>query len=237
MKRVICSIALVLILSGCSMNDVISLLVTPTSPPLPPTAEETLDLEPTDTATPAETGTSTVVPTFTSTPTLVQTGGSIDTQTGDETMALPTLILVPTATSGAKISFNTTGSLIASVSVSSDTLYWGYCDAPKYVDFDVSVVNSPRLGYVLLFLRLVDKQRRQSTGWGAGAIMSKGKSGYYTYRITPQHLTHYNQFPDAWVEYQVVASTGSLKILESSPVYETSLSLEKCLPPELDDNE
>jgi hypothetical protein len=215
------------------MNDVIALLVTPTASPLPLPAGETST--PTMYYTPSQTPTVTQVPTFTFTPTLVGAGASFDVP-ADGTQALPTLVLVPTATSGPQISFfSQPGSLIQSISVSSDTLFWGYCDAPKHVDFEVRLANNLRVYYVLLFLRLVDKGGNQSTGWGAGAIMSEIGGNTYTYRITKDHLTHYNQFKDAWIEYQVVASTAKLKILESSPVYERSLSLQKCLTIEVDE--
>jgi len=232
MKKIIYSLALIFTLTACSMNDVIALLVTPTVPP-PPPADKTL--EPTVFYTPSQTPTGTQIPTFTSTPTLVGAGNSFDTPT-EGTEALPTLILVPTATPGPQISlFSEAGSLIISISVSSDTLFWGACDAPKYIDFDVRVANNLRVGYVLLFLRLVDKGGNQSTAWGAGAIMKEVDGSYYTYRISRQNLTHYNEFKDAWIEYQVVASTGGLRILESSPVYERSLSLKQCLSIEVDE--
>jgi hypothetical protein len=233
MKRIIYSIALVFALSGCTMNDVISLLVTPTvsPPPLPVDASFT----PTVYSTPSQTPTASQIPTFTYTPTLVGAGNSFEVPT-DGTQALPTLVLVPTAISGPRMSFfSQPGSLILSISVSEDTLFWGYCDAPKQVDFEVRLANNLRVRYVLLFLRLVDKGGNQSTGWGAGAIMSEAGDNRYTYRVTREHLTHYNQFRDAWIEYQVVVSTGGLKILASSPVYERELSLRQCLTIEVDE--
>jgi hypothetical protein len=233
MKKTIYSLALMFTLTACSMNDVIALLVTPTVPPSPSQTGETL--EPTVFYTPTLTPTGTQIPTFTSTPTLVGAGNSFDAPT-DEAQALPTLVMIPTATSGPQMSFfSEAGSLLLSISVSSDTLFWGYCDAPKFVDFEVRLANNLRVRYVLLFLRLVDKGGSQSTGWGAGAIMTEVNDTYYTYHVTPENLTHYNQFRDAWIEYQVVVSTGGLRILESSPVYERTLSLTRCVPVEVEE--
>lgn len=215
------------------MNDVIALLVTPTVPPQPPPVGETV--APTVYVTPSQTPTGTQIPTFTFTPTLVGAGGSFDV-TSDGTPALPTLVMVPTATSGPQMSFlSQPGSLILSISVSSDTLFWGYCDAPKHLDFEVRLANNLRVRYVLLFLRLVSKDGNQSTGWGAGAIMSEAGETLYTYRIMKEHLIHYNEFKDAWIEYQVVVSSGGSKILASSPVYERSLTLQQCLTIEVDE--
>jgi hypothetical protein len=232
MKKILSSLALIFTLTACTMNDVIALLVTPTVPP-PPPVERTL--EPTVFYTPSKSSTITLVPTFTSTPTLVGGGNPVDAPT-EGSLALPTLILVPTATPGPEVAFiSNPGSLFVSITISGDTLYWGYCDAPKYLDFEVRLANNLRVGYVLLFLRLVDKGGNQSTAWGAGAIMKKTKTGTYTYHITRENIAYYDQFNNAWLEYQIVATTWGRKILESSPVYEDSLSLQKCLTIETDE--
>lgn len=226
MKKIIYSLAMILTLTACSMNDVIAILVTPTQPSLPLRTEETP--EPVTIYTPSQNPTATHFPAFTSTPTLIGASSSSDASTA-ESVALPTLVLIPTATAGPQISlFSLPGSLFLSISVSSETLFWGYCDAPKYVDFEVRLANNLRVRYVLLFLRLVDKGGNQSTAWGAGAIMKERDGTSYSYRITPENLSYYNEFRDAWIEYQVVVSSGGVKILESSPVYEHSLSLRSC---------
>ena len=231
MKKIIYSLTLMFALTACSLNDVVALLVTPTVPPPPPADTST----PTVVYTPSETPTITSVPTFTSTPTKAGSVNSFEVPTGDA-QPLPTLILVPTATPGPHISFfSEPNSIILSISVSSDTLLWGYCNSPKYVDFDVKLANTLRVTYVLLFMRLVDKGGMQSTAWGGGAIMEKAGGGYYTYHVTPDKISHYNEFKDAWIEYQVVAAKGNLQSLGRSPVYRDSLSLRYCLPIEVDE--
>jgi hypothetical protein len=225
MKKTIYSLAMIFSLTACSLNDVASLLITPTALPTPVETST-----PTVFSTPTQTPTITPVPSFTSTPTLAGAGNAFEEEPTDTT-PLPTLVLIPTATSGPQTSlFSEPGALIQSISVSSDILFWGYCDAPKYVDFDVRLANNLRVTYVLLFLRLVDKNGNQSTAWGGGAIMKKVTGSYYTYRITPDKLSYYEEFKDAWVEYQVIAATGSLKHLGSSPVYQDTLSLQWCQP-------
>ena len=225
MKKIIYSLVMMFSLTACSLNDVVSLLITPTSPPAPVETST-----PTVFFTPTQTATITPEPTFSSTPTLVGAGNLFGEEPTDTT-PLPTLVLIPTATPGPKTSlFSEPDALIQSISVSSDILFWGYCDAPKYVDFDVRLANNLRVTYVLLFLRLVDKKGNQSTPWGGGAIMKKVTGNYYTYRITPDKLSHHEEFKDAWVEYQVIAATGSLKHLGNSPVYQDTLSLKWCQP-------
>lgn len=143
----------------------------------------------------------------------------------------PTLTPLPTLTPVPQTNFlDSNGGLLTSLAVSNDVLYWGYCDSLHYVDFDVRLSSTVHVAYVLLFMRLVDKGGNQSTPWGGGAIMEEAGGSFYTYRVTPEKLSHYDEFKDAWIEYQVVASTGSLKTLDRTPVYTTSLSLEWCQP-------
>jgi len=195
---------------------------------------------PADTSTPEAAGTPTQTPTiaptqptptFTVTPTLI--GDAPPPTVSDDD--IPTLTPLPTLTQKPQTSFlGLSGSLIQSMSVSSDVLTWGYCEGIHYVDFDVRLANNLRVAYVLLFLRLVDKGGNQSTGWGGGAIMKKVSGTHYTYRVAPENISHYEEFKDAWIEYQIVAATGSLKSLDRTPVYRHSLSLEWCRPAEFE---
>jgi len=232
MKKIVSSLILIFSLTACSMSDLTSLLVTPTAQPPTVVADTST---PAVVYTPSETPTITAIPTFTSTPTKIGFSNSFDAPT-DSVQPLPTLILVPTATPGPKISFaSEPNSMIVALSVSDDILYWGYCNAPKYVDFDVRLANNLRVTNVLLFMRLVDKGGNQSTAWGSGAIMEEGKGSNYTYRVTPEKLQHYDEFKDAWVEYQVVVTTYGLKSLGRSRVYENALTLRWCQPVEVDE--
>ena len=224
MRKIIYNLVLAFTLSACSFNDVVALLVTPTAPPVD---TETLAQVSTPSRTPTISPTP-PTPTFTLTPTLA--GAAPDSG------ALPTLILIPTATPAPQMSFfGGPDSIITSMSVSNDTLYWGYCDAPHYVDFDVRLVNTVRVKYVLLFMRLVDKQGRQSTAWGGGAILNKVDGGHYTYRVRPGNIVHYDEFDDAWIQYQIVVTTSSLRELGRTPVYREDLTLKWCRPIEVDE--
>ena len=226
MKKILYSMILIFSLSACSLNDVVALLVTPTPIPVDtstPVAAGTSDLL-TPTITPTQ-----PTPTFTVTPTLIG-GAAPPPVSGDN---VPTLTPLPTLTQAPHTNFlGSAGALILSMSVSSDVLYWGYCEGIHYVDFDVRLANNIRVAYVLLFLRLVDKGGNQSTGWGGGAIMEKVSGSFYTYRVTPQNIAHYEEFKDAWIEYQIVVANGSLESLDRTPVYRNSLSLEWCRPVE-----
>lgn len=215
---------MIFLLTACSMDDLVALVITPTSPPV-------------DTSTSAPVFTPTFIPSITPTqptPTFTVTPTLVGAAPFDN--ALPTLILIPTATPAPQTSFFADpNSLLVSLSVSSDVLYWGYCDAPHYVDFDVRLGNTLRVGYVLLFMRLVDKEGNQSTAWGGGAILNEVSDNYFTYRVKPENLSYYEEFKDAWIQYQVVVTTGGLRSLARSPVYREDLSLKWCRPVEVDE--
>ena len=225
MRKIFYNLIIAFALSACSFNDVIALIVTPTPPAdtSTPTPLYTPSFTPTISPTPP-------TPTYTSTPTPFG-ANSADAD-------IPVFTPFPTSTPAPQSSlFLAPGNLISSLSVSSDILYWGYCDDPHYVDFNVRLIYNKRVKYVLLFMRLEDKGGNQSTAWGGGAIMQKvsKNSTEYTYRVRPENIAYYEEFKDAWIEYQVVVATSGLSTLARTPVYRTNLSLKWCRPVEVND--
>jgi hypothetical protein len=224
MRKIFFNVIFAFALTACTFNDVIALIVSPTPPP-PDTPTPTVFY------TPSRTPTITPVPptlTFTSTPTPFG-ANSADVDS-------PVFTPFPTSTPAPQISlFGSQGSLLVSLSVSSDILYWGYCEDPHYVDFDVRLTNNIRVKFVLLFMRLEDKGGNQSTAWGGGAIMRKVDGSHYTYRVRPENIAYYEEFKDAWIEYQVVVANSSLSTLARTPVYRESLSLKWCRPIEVNE--
>lgn len=233
MRKILISLAVLFLLSACSFDQVIELIITPTHPPPPPPTAT-----PTVYQTPSKTPTATTVPTYTATPTLGQgiVGAYTEASELDQSY-MPTLYVVPTSTPAPKPMPLDSDSFFSSLTISGDILYWGYCDkyTPKYIDFEVLLANKRRVTYVLLFMRLVDKGGNQSTAWGGGAIMERVNRSHYTYRVRPENIQYYEEFEDAWIEYQIVAATSWLQSLGRSPVYLERLSLEKCVVSEEDD--
>lgn len=242
MKRIVFAVLIVFTLSACSvdMDELVSLIISPTVPPPLPTETPTATV---DLTAVNITPTLTIIPTFTSTPTLVESGTGLSADDPDSNplddpdLVLPTLYIVPTTTSAPKTSLYSGDSIVVSVTVSSDMLIWGYCDDPHYVDFDVRIAANKRVRFVLLFMRLVAKNAAQSTAWGGGAIMEKVSGSYYTYRVRPENITHYEEFDDAWIQFQVVAASGNLQALGRSPIQQEDLTLKKCYAVETDTDE
>jgi hypothetical protein len=225
MRKILYNFVLAFTLTACSFNDVIALIMTPT--PLADTSTPIPLYTPSHTPTISPTP---PTPTYTATPTPIGANSL-----GED---IPVFTPLPTSTPAPQSSiFLAPGNLISSLTVSSDILYWGYCDDPHYVNFDVRLSYNKRVKYVLLFMRLEDKGGNQSTGWGGGAIMQKvsKNSTEYTYRVRPENISYYEEFKDAWIEYQVIVATSGLTTLARTPVYRTNLSLKWCRPIEVND--
>jgi hypothetical protein len=116
------------------------------------------------------------------------------------------------------------------VSKSTTQLVWGYnCDGARSIKFVVQIVAPvKRLKYVLLFIRLQDKYSARHTEWGAGAIMSDNDRGTYFYSFELDQIADYQNFEDAWLQFQFVASNIYLHRLGASVVDRNSVSLTHC---------
>lgn len=112
---------------------------------------------------------------------------------------------------------------------STNRVVWGYnCDGDRSIMITATVLPVRRLKYVLLFIRLQDKYSGRGTEWGAGAIMKDNDQGKYFYRLELDQIEDYEKYEDAWLQYQLVASTIGLTVLGRSVVDRTSVSLTHC---------
>jgi hypothetical protein len=66
------------------------------------------------------------------------------------------------------------------------------------------------------------------TDWGAGAIMNKADNGSFNYTIHTWNLKRFYYYPDAWIEYQMVAYTDDMKEIGRTQVYPQNLTLAHC---------
>lgn len=212
-----------LILAACSaMPDIMALLATSTSTP---------EMVPTETPVPSETPTAAptqLQPTFTLTPTLIE---------AESPMTIPTMTLTPfvptfDVVEPRPLTLFPGNSMFLSIGASTDTVVWGsHCEGPRTIDFSAGVAGI-NVDYVLLFLHLEDKFTGYGTRWGAGAIMQREKiSGIYHYHITYEQLPNYRDFEDAWIVFQIVASTDKLERLGATRVYDREISLKHCPVP------
>ncbi len=222
MKRIL-PLLVLFILVGCAMPD-LSYLLQAVPPTATGTSSPTATLAPGETRLPTETLTPSLTPTTTPQP---ATSTPIFTRTPTKR---PTITLEPSDLSG----FGFGNPIFTSIITSTDTIRWGACGGigPYEIKFTVRVVRPKGLYYVLLFMRLQDKYTYIRSDWFGGAIMQADKTkAVYTYTITKDNITNYQDYDEAWLQYQIVATDKYRNILGSSLVYQDKINVIHCATP------
>jgi hypothetical protein len=215
-------ILLAIILTGCSAFPSDLSFLTPATPVPTDTPQPTVTRIPTRDLFAINTPAPTEVP-----PTL-EPGVSPPPPTRTPTLtttARPTITLETLD----PILYTPSPNIFTFVQRSTTQIVWGYnCDGDRSIMFTATVTPVRRLKYVLLFIRLQDKYSGRGTDWGAGAIMKDNDQGKYFYKLELDQIKGYEKFEDAWLQYQLVASTIGLTVLGRSVVDRTSVSLTHC---------
>ncbi len=100
---------------------------------------------------------------------------------------------------------------------------------PREIKMSAFVEDINNTHKVLLFMRLRSKQNTLDfTDWGGGAIMVKADNGSFNYTIHTWNLKHYYYYPDAWIEYQLVAFNEDMEEIGRSQVFDQNISLAHC---------
>jgi len=222
MRRLVFIIVIVSLLSGCSGLPIsIPFLQspTPTNPPQPTATPFSLQA----TNTPNLFVLNTLAPTTTP-----PTGTPLITNTPAPTFTAtirPTITLEPIDPS----LFTPSPNLFLTVQRSTNQIVWGStCEGARSLRITANVLPARRLRYVTLWYRLQDKYSGRNTDWGGGAILSDNDQGTYFYDLELNQIQGYRFFEDAWLQYQLVASTSTRKVLGRSVVSRTDLSLTHC---------
>jgi hypothetical protein len=125
--------------------------------------------------------------------------------------------------------FTPSPNIFLNVQRSTSQIVWGYtCTGDRSIRFIAQVQPVRRLRYVTLWYRLQDKYSSHSTQWGGGAIMSDNDQGMYFYDLDLSQIHNYRRFQDAWLQYQLVGSTATQRVLGRSVVSRTDVSLTNC---------
>jgi hypothetical protein len=224
MKRSLFFFLLVSLLAGCSGLPVSIPFLQTQAPPVVSSPQPTatpFSLQPTNTpnlfvintAEPTTTAaTGTLLPTNTPLPTFTAT-------------FRPTITLEPIDPS----LFTPSPNLFLTVQRSTNLIVWGStCNGDRSIRFTANVMPAKRLRYVTLWYRLQDKYSGRNTDWGGGAIMKDNDQGMYFYTLELNQIHRYLYYEDAWLQYQLVASTATQKVLGRSVVSRTDVSLTHC---------
>jgi CSLREA domain-containing protein len=101
----------------------------------------------------------------------------------------------------------------------AEILYGPRC-SPDTVRLSVEIGNPPEpIAYVLLFVRLMNKENGEKTAWGGGMTMiAAGKNTYY-YDLMSYDVPEYSAFESAWLQYQFVVYNKAEEKIGYSDVY------------------
>lgn len=213
------NLLLVVALGGCSALP-LDLLNTTAAPRLTDTAQPTVTRFPSPTATRDLFAVNTDAPSPTLEPGVLPSRTPTPTKTPRPTITLETFD--PTL-------YTPSPRIFQFVQRSTAQLVWGgNCEGDRSITFTATVTPVRRLKYVLLFVRLQDKFSGRGTEWGAGAIMKDNDQGRYFYKLELDQINDYHKFEDAWLQYQLVASTVGLTVLGRTVADRTSVSITNC---------
>jgi hypothetical protein len=228
MKKIVFILILISLLSGCSGLPVsIPFLQTqtPTSPPQSTATPFSLD----PTFTPDLFVLNTQPPTTTVLP------GTAAFSVNVTPTSTPFVIFTPTTRATITLEplspnlFTPAPSLFMSVHRSADLIVWGSsCEGARSIRFTAQVQPARGLRYVTLWYRLQDKYSSRHTNWGGGAIMSSNDQGTYFYDLDLSQIARYRFYQDAWLQYQLVASTATERVLGRTAVSRSDVSLRHC---------
>ena len=70
--------------------------------------------------------------------------------------------------------------------------------------------------------------RRYEPKWEGGGIMNGDETGTFTYTVTVKNITNYQDYPDAWLQYQLVALDVHLITLAIPNQYLNSITIAAC---------
>jgi hypothetical protein len=224
MKRLLFVLGLVSLLAGCSGLPIsIPFLQTPAAP---------LVTSPQPTATPFS-----LQPTNTPDLFVINTAEASTTPPTGTQLVINTSAPTFTATFRPTITleavdaslFTPSPNLFLSVMRNTSQIVWGgACLGDRSIRFTAQVAPARRLRYVTLWYRLQDKYSARHTDWGGGAILSDNDQGTYFYNLQLDQIHRYRYFEDAWLQYQLVASTATQKVLGRSVVSRNEVSLTNC---------
>jgi hypothetical protein len=222
MKKLVFILVVISVLSGCTGLPSLPFLQTAApqaGSPQPTVTPFALD----PTYTPDLFVLNTLPPTTTA-----STGMPVVTETPFPTL---TATIRPTITLEAidPMFFTPSPNLFMFVQRSTDQIVWGStCEGARFIRFNASVQYVLKLRYVTLWYRLQDKYSGRHTEWGGGAILADNDRGTYYYTLDLSQIQRYRYYEDAWLQYQLVASTATQKVLGRSVVSRNEVSVTHC---------
>jgi hypothetical protein len=226
MRKIVLLISILgLLILACSTTSLFPTSPTPLAQVALPLPTDTLPVAFTPTPSMAPTQ---VPPTFTPTPTFIET---IITPTVASTdTPVLTMTIPATSTSPTVVPTQPTpqGPVFNIVMLSGNQINWGNSCSANTVTLTAQVVNGFDVTSVLLFTRLLSQTRTIPTPWNSAITMHNDGMGTFTYDLSQTGIARSQEFTLAWVQYQLVATNSSNKIVGRTQVYENTLTITFC---------
>jgi hypothetical protein len=216
MKKTSILLLWALLTSSCSVEQ---LFLIPTTTP---TASATSTVTPTD--VPSLTPTI-ATSTFTITPTLVgyktETSTPEFTPTSTETPTVPPVLTTATPT----VDMN---GFVAVFTSHAEFFKKGICQ-PVSVKFTAQAANASGTAFVVLFVRFKSKVTGANSEWTSITMQNMG-AGTFNHHLLAEDMKGVDSFRNSWVQYQLVATDSTTKVLGRTGIFNEKLTVLDCVP-------
>ncbi len=218
---------LALLVVACSTTSLLPAAAPTVSAPasLPTETHSAPVILPTETPPFTSTSTTLITPTQ-STPILTSSPAFTSTaSTPNETM--PPLTTTVQAASTQTPS-TPQGPAFASVAISATQMNWGDTCDTNSVTITAQASSAYNITSMLLFTRLQSLNGNVPTVWNKAVSMHNDGLGTFTYDISTEVIMHYQDYNQAWIQYQLVAYNMEQQEVARTKVYENNLTLARC---------
>jgi hypothetical protein len=99
---------------------------------------------------------------------------------------------------------------------------------PGVIKFTAQVADPVNSPIVDLFVRFKSKREGTLGEWTRINMQPIG-AGTFTHELLPQEIKGFEIFRNAWVQYQLVASTSSAREVGRTGIYKESLAMIECV--------
>jgi len=106
-------------------------------------------------------------------------------------------------------------------------IFYGNCE-PTGVQIAVDIFNPPQpIGYVLLFVRLMNPTTYEKTDWSPGLTMANSDDNRFFYDLSAFDIPDYDKFPESTLQYQFVVYNAAQEKIGMSDVF-GNVTLKRC---------
>ncbi len=148
---------------------------------------------------------------YTVTPSQTSVSSRTETPTVSATCS-PTPTDIPTLTATSEFFFR--------VIVEPKHIYYRGTDCGEMqARFQVQVAEPAKVSGIWMFVRLINKEATEVTGWSGPLVMAAAGSGWYDFTLSAEDIPEYTKYRESRVLYRFVAYNSKFKNLAASGVH------------------